>query len=168
MLWALTRSGFICRPRGGARARPTWRRLLMEDAWWGPTTVVPGESRARMLVIEKSLPGSILVNGRGERFVNEAAPYIDIVNAMYEKHSPDAPSVPCYLVFDARYRKNYPCGPFLQGSQQPDWALPRALKRARVARCSGRNSLGSVSITQKEPTTVSPIRRGIPRYERIE
>jgi 3-oxosteroid 1-dehydrogenase len=25
---------------------------LMEDAWWGPTTVVPGEPHARMLVIE--------------------------------------------------------------------------------------------------------------------
>jgi 3-oxosteroid 1-dehydrogenase len=103
---------------------------LMEDAWWGPTTVVPGEDRARMLVIEKSLPGGILVNARGERFVNEAAPYIDIVNAMYEKHSPDSPCVPCYLIFDAQYRRKYPCGPMLQGSQQPDWALPSRLRRS--------------------------------------
>jgi 3-oxosteroid 1-dehydrogenase len=39
---------------------------LMDDAWWGPTTVVPGEDLARFLVIEKSLPRSILVNKRGE------------------------------------------------------------------------------------------------------
>jgi 3-oxosteroid 1-dehydrogenase len=102
---------------------------LMDDAWWGPTTVVPGEDRARMLVIEKSLPGSILVNRRGERFVNEAAPYIDVVNTMYEKNAPDAPSVPAYLIFDAAYRKKYPCGPMLQASQQPDWALPKALRQ---------------------------------------
>lgn len=101
---------------------------FMHDGWWGPTTVVPGESRARMLVIEKSLPGSILVNKKGERFVNEAAPYIDVVNAMYEKNTPEAPSVPAYLIFDATFRKNYPVGPFLQGSQQPDWALPRHLR----------------------------------------
>jgi 3-oxosteroid 1-dehydrogenase len=102
---------------------------LMNDAWWGPTTVVPGEARARILVIEKSLPGSILVNGGGERFVNEALPYIDVVNAMYEKNSPEACSVPAYLIFDANFRRKYPCGPFLQGSQQPDWALPGRLKR---------------------------------------
>lgn len=93
---------------------------FLDDAWWGPTTVVPGESRARMLVIEKGLPGSIIVNQAGERFVNEAAPYIDVVRAMYEKNAPGAGSVPAYLVFDARFRKSYPFGPFLQSSQQPD------------------------------------------------
>jgi len=101
---------------------------LMDDAWWGPTTVVPGEPHARMLVIEKSLPGSILVNKRGERVVNEAAPYIDVVKAMYKNSAAGAPCVPAYLVFDATYRKKYPCGPVLQASQQPDWALPKALR----------------------------------------
>ena len=38
----------------------------MDDAWWGPTSVVPGEEIARMLVIEKSLPGSILVSKEGQ------------------------------------------------------------------------------------------------------
>lgn len=102
---------------------------LMDDAWWGPTTIVPGEDRARMLVIEKSLPGSILVNKKGKRFVNEALPYVDVVNAMYANNTPEAPSVPCYLVFDADFRRKYPCGPFLPGSQQPDWALSGRLKR---------------------------------------
>jgi len=102
---------------------------LMDDAWWGPTTVVPGEEHARMLVIEKSLPGSILINARGERFVNEAAPYVDVVKAMYEKHTPEAPAVPASLIFDANFRKKYPCGPLLQATQQPDWSLPKALKQ---------------------------------------
>ncbi len=102
---------------------------VMDDAWWGPVTLVPGEDRARMLVIEKGLPGCIFVNKLGKRFVNEAAPYIDIVNAMYRANSPEAPCVPCYLVFDADYRKKYPCGPMLQASQQPDWALPSALRQ---------------------------------------
>ncbi len=101
---------------------------LMNDAWWGPTTVVPGEPHARMLVIEKSLPGSILVSKRGNRFVNEAAPYIDVVNAMYRTHTPATPCVPAYMIFDATYRKKYPCGPILQASQQPDWMLPKALR----------------------------------------
>lgn len=102
---------------------------LTDYACWGPTTVVPGEDRARMLVIEKSLPGGVLVNKRGERFVDEAWPYVDVVNAMYENHKSGAGCVPAYLIFDANFRYKYPCGPFLQGSQQPDWALPKHLKQ---------------------------------------
>jgi 3-oxosteroid 1-dehydrogenase len=101
----------------------------MDDAWWGPTTVVPGEDLARFLVIEKSLPGSILVNKAGERFTNEAAPYVDIVNAMYEQDGPTSPCVPAYFVFDATYRKNYMCGPMLQGSAQPDWMVRKLFKQ---------------------------------------
>ena len=107
---------------------------LMDDAWWGPVIVAPGEDRARMLFIEKSLPGSILVNRRGERFVNEALPYIDVVNAIYEKNTPEASSIPCYLIHDSGFRARYPCGPFLPGAQQPDWLLPRRLKRDYLKR----------------------------------
>jgi 3-oxosteroid 1-dehydrogenase len=104
---------------------------LMDDAWWGPTTVVPGEERARMLVVEKGLPGSVFVNKRGRRFLNEASPYNDICKAMYASHSAESPCVPCYMVFDSTYRSKYPCGPFLASSQQPDWALPKKLKEIR-------------------------------------
>ena len=89
-----------------------------------------------MLVIEKSLPGSILVNKAGQRFVNEAAPYVDVVNAMYEWNTEDAPSVPAFLIFDNRFRKSYPCGPFLQSSQQPDWAIPKEFKQAEYLKKS--------------------------------
>ena len=101
---------------------------LMDDAWWGPTTVVPGEDRARMLVIEKGLPGSMFVNKRGKRFLNEASPYNDICKRMYENHTPESPCVPCYMIFDGTFRKKYPCGPLLPAAQLPDWALPKKLK----------------------------------------
>lgn len=115
---------------------------LMDEAWWGPTTVVPGEDLARMLVIEKGLPGSIFVDKRGRRFVNEAATYIDIVNAMYRNHSESTPTVPAYMVFDATFRSKYPCGPFLQASQQPDWALPKAFKQGYLKKA---DSLGALA-----------------------
>ena len=51
------------------------------------------------------------------------------MGAMHEKNTPDSPCVPAYLVFDANFRKKYPIGPMLQGSQQPDWTLSRTLKR---------------------------------------
>jgi len=101
---------------------------LMDDAWWGPVTVVPGEARARMLVVEKGLPRSMFVNKRGERFLNEASPYNDICKAMYAADTPEAQAVPCYMIFDAGYRKKYPIGPLLPAAQQPDFAMPGHLK----------------------------------------
>ena len=100
---------------------------LMDDAWWGPTSVVPGEEQARMLVIEKSLPGSILVSQKGNRFVNEAAPYIDIVNSMYRTHSPQESCVPAFFIFDAQYRKKYMCGPVLQST--PDFLIQKLFRQ---------------------------------------
>ncbi len=99
----------------------------MHEAWWGPVTVVPGEARARVLVVEKGLPGCILVNKLGQRFVNEASPYANVVQVMYAKNTPEAQSVPAYMIFDASYRAKYPCGPLLPGAQQPDWAVPKHL-----------------------------------------
>jgi len=107
---------------------------LMDDAWWGPVTVAPGEPFARMFVIEKSLPGAILVNDLGERFVNEGAPYIDVVNAMYTQHHAGTPCVPAHLVFDATFRKKYICGPLLQASVQPDWLVRKLFRIGYVKR----------------------------------
>ncbi len=116
---------------------------LMDEAWWGPTAVVPGEDRARMLVIEKSLPGGIIVNKHGKRFVKETAAYIDVVNVMYEREANEEPSVPSYLIFDATYRKKYPVGPLLPGSQQPDWLVARGLKLDFLTRANTLDELAS-------------------------
>jgi 3-oxosteroid 1-dehydrogenase len=97
---------------------------LMEDAWWTPVTRVPREEAAWVLVVEKNLPGGIMVNKHAARFTNEAAPYLDVVHAMYDN---DAVPV-CWLVFDAEYRKNYPVGPVAPGYAQPDIALSKRLK----------------------------------------
>ncbi len=88
---------------------------FMDGAWWGPVTVVPGEDRARMLVVEKGLPRSMMVNSKGERFLNESAPYDDICKDAYRVDSPEAKSVPCWFVFDDPFRKKYPVGPFNPG-----------------------------------------------------
>ena len=49
----------------------------------------------------------IFVNAAGERFVNEAAPYVDAVHAMYDKHTEDNPHIPCWMITDQRYRNRY-------------------------------------------------------------
>jgi 3-oxosteroid 1-dehydrogenase len=73
---------------------------LMDDAWWGPSVPLP--RGPFFLLAERSLPGCVLVDKTGRRFVNEAAPYIDVVNAM---------TGDTWLVFDHTYRGRYPfCG----------------------------------------------------------
>jgi 3-oxosteroid 1-dehydrogenase len=97
----------------------------MDEAWWGPTMRVPGEDRARMLVHEKGLPHCIFVDKTGKRFANEATTYTRFTNAMFAHHSDESPTVPCYMFFDASYRKKYPFGPVLQASQMPDRFVPK-------------------------------------------
>ncbi len=78
---------------------------LMDDAWWGPS--IPLTGGPYFCLAERSLPGCILVNAAGQRFVNEAAPYVDAVHAMYDRHTDDKPHIPAWLVTDQRYRNNY-------------------------------------------------------------
>ena len=78
---------------------------LMDDAWWGPAIALPGGPY--FCLAERSLPGCLLVNGAGRRFVNESAPYVDAVHAMYDGHTDDNPHIPAWLVFDQRYRDRY-------------------------------------------------------------
>ena len=78
---------------------------LMDDAWWGPSILLPGGPY--FCLAERSLPGCILVNGAGQRFVNESAPYVDAVHAMYHGNTPENPHIPAWLIFDQRYRDRY-------------------------------------------------------------
>lgn len=96
----------------------------MDKAWWTPVTRIPKSDKAWVLVIEKSLPGSIFINRYGRRFCNEAAPYEDVVRAMY-----DGDAVPvCWMIFDAEFRRLYPVGPCAPGYAQPDRMLSRRLR----------------------------------------
>ncbi len=79
---------------------------LMDDAWWGPTTVTPGK-KPLFLLMERSYPGSILVNSAGKRFSNEAASYIDVGHDMYENNGKGGISIPAHFIIDQRFRGNY-------------------------------------------------------------
>ena len=99
---------------------------LMDEAWWAPTVRVPGEDRARPLFYERALPGNIIVNQNGDRYMNEARSYDVAGKAMIEADRPDAQSVPSWIILDARFRKKYPMGPLLPVF--PDWMLPRKVQ----------------------------------------
>ncbi|HUZ34817.1 MAG TPA: 3-oxosteroid 1-dehydrogenase [Streptosporangiaceae bacterium] len=78
---------------------------LMDDAWWGPA--IPLSGGPYFCLAERGLPGCMLVNGAGQRFVNESAPYVDAVHAMYDGHSDAVPHIPSWLITDQRYRDSY-------------------------------------------------------------
>jgi len=75
---------------------------LMDDAWWGPS--IPLTGGPYFCLSERTLPGCIMVNGAGRRFVNEAAPYVDAVHAMYAGNETGVSHIPAWLVADQRYR----------------------------------------------------------------
>ncbi|HEY6418360.1 MAG TPA: FAD-dependent oxidoreductase [Candidatus Binataceae bacterium] len=96
---------------------------LMDLAWWAPTVFIAGKEKRRALFVERALPGCVMVNRLGRRFVDEAAPYQDIVSAMYADNEKTGANLPAWLVFDADFRRKYPCGPLLPGQVRPDSSL---------------------------------------------
>jgi len=110
---------------------------LMDEAWWGPTIRLEQEDRARMLFTERSMPGCILVNAQGQRFVNESVAYTTAVQAMYE-----GDNLPCFAIFDSRYRQEYPFGPLLPAGMGMDFMQPRSIRRDLL---SSAGSLGELA-----------------------
>ncbi|MFE3632190.1 3-oxosteroid 1-dehydrogenase [Streptomyces goshikiensis] len=103
---------------------------LMEDAWWGPSIPLPGEPY--FCLAERTLPGGLIVNRNGARFVNEAAPYSDVVHVMYEKDRGAAGShIPAWLIVDQNYRNRYLFKDILPVLPFPDaWYEAGAAKKA--------------------------------------
>ncbi len=93
--------------------------LNMDSAWWGTSMSLPGEERARLMAFERALPGAIIVNANGERYMNEAASYHIAGQQMLACDTDDARTIPSWMVFDAKYRASYPVGPVIPDF--PDW-----------------------------------------------
>ncbi|MCX2952811.1 FAD-dependent oxidoreductase [Lentzea sp. NEAU-D7] len=113
----------------------------MNQAWWVPALQgVPeeydGAPLTRHLVGERCLPGSIMVDRHGRRFVNEAVNYHDITRILFnfdaDLHQPA--HLPVWLVFDEKFRTSYNVGPAAPRDPVPSWltsaATPAALAEA--------------------------------------
>ena len=99
---------------------------LMDEAWWTPVSLVPRSPFSWVLVVEKSLPHGLFLNQDGKRFTNEAAPYIDVVNGMYDDVEKTGAADPRWFhIFDATYRKSSIAGPVAPAKVMPDKKLPR-------------------------------------------
>ena len=97
---------------------------LLEWAWWSPTIPVVGEEKPRGIFAERAFPGSIVVNGLGKRFCNEAQGYLEFGDAMYkDREATGGKNVPAWCIFDAHFRFNYAMGPLMPGQIMPDSRL---------------------------------------------
>lgn len=101
----------------------------MREAWWMPTIVVPTEeisTGVSLLAGTRSLPRSIMVNRKAQRFVNEAANYNAFGAAFHEQDVSefDYANLPCWMVFDQGHVDRYGFAGFSKaGEAPPQWVV---------------------------------------------
>lgn len=78
---------------------------FMDEAWWLPSPR-SGKFGQNTLDQARQRPRTIYVDAAGKRFVNESNSYMEVGKAMYERDK-TSKAVPCWLIFDDRYRKRY-------------------------------------------------------------
>lgn len=80
---------------------------LMDQAWWFPAVApLPGAAPAVMLA-ERSLPGSFIVDHNGRRFANESADYMSFGQRVLQLEAAGTPVENMWIVFDQQYRNSY-------------------------------------------------------------
>ena len=108
---------------------------LMDDAWWGPTIPLP--RGPWFCLAERNLPGSIIVNSAGQRFMNEALPYVEATHEIYKGEATGVSHVPGWMIIDQRYRNRY-----LFAGLSPRQPFPgRWLKNGVVVKAASLESL---------------------------
>jgi 3-oxosteroid 1-dehydrogenase len=83
---------------------------LMDQAWWFPAIApLPGQPPAVMLA-ERSLPGSLIVNQHGRRFANESSDYMSFGQRLLELERSGSAVESMWIIFDQQYRNSYVFG----------------------------------------------------------
>lgn len=80
---------------------------LMDQSWWFPAFApLPGQP-PKVMLAERSLPGSFIVDETGARFVNEACDYMSFGQRILERERAGNPVDEMWMVFDQKYRNSY-------------------------------------------------------------
>jgi 3-oxosteroid 1-dehydrogenase len=69
-------------------------------------------------------PWSVCVNRNGVRFVNEATGYDSFGQAMVEDHLKTGANMPCWLVFDSKFRAKFSAGGLMPLAHTPERRVP--------------------------------------------
>jgi 3-oxosteroid 1-dehydrogenase len=104
----------------------------MREAWWMPVVEIPGSNAAgqMLLTVERTLPGTIMVNRSGRRFTNEAANYNAFGAAFHEQDTTLGVyrNLPCWMIFNRAWYKAYGLAGGLADAEHspdepPEWAV---------------------------------------------
>lgn len=113
---------------------------LMDQAWWFPAVAPLPDRAPAVMLAERSLPGSLIVNERGERFVNEATDYMSFGQRMLDLERSGNPVESMWIVFDQQYRNGY----VFAAELFPRMAIPQSWYDAGIAyRADSLASLGA-------------------------
>jgi 3-oxosteroid 1-dehydrogenase len=102
----------------------------MDHCWWVPGSFPP-EGGTALHVNEQARPHAIIVDGKGQRFTNEAASYVQIGRDFY-RHNKDVPCIPAWLIIDSRHRKRYFFGMARPGKTPKGWLESGYMKQAET------------------------------------
>lgn len=102
---------------------------LLDQAWWFPAVAPLPDQAPQILLAERSLPGSFIVDSTGRRFINEATDYMSFGQQVLAREKSGDPVGAMWLVFDQRYRNNY----VFAGAVYPRMPLPQAWYDAGIA-----------------------------------
>lgn len=102
---------------------------LMDQAWWFPAVAaLPGGAPTVMLA-ERSLPGSFIVDQTGRRFINESIDYMSYGQRILERERAGDPVESTWIVFDQKYRNSY----IFAAGLFPRQPLPQSWYEAGIA-----------------------------------
>jgi 3-oxosteroid 1-dehydrogenase len=102
---------------------------LMDQSWWFPAVApLPGKAPAVMLA-ERSLPGSLIVDQNGNRFANESCDYMSFGQRVLDLERSGSRVESMWIVFDQKYRNSY----VFAAELFPRMAIPRAWYDAGIA-----------------------------------
>lgn len=88
-----------------------------------PGEVTDGQPLSRPINPLRAMPGSIIVNRAGKRFVDEAHNYNDMAKSMgiFDAVRFDHPNVPAFVIFDNKFRSSYMVGTVGPTDPTPPW-----------------------------------------------
>ncbi|MBA0047391.1 3-ketosteroid-delta-1-dehydrogenase [Mycobacteroides sp. LB1] len=79
----------------------------MNQAWWFPAVAPLPGGDPKVMLAERSLPGSFIVDQTGKRFINEAVDYMSFGQRVLERERAGDPVDSMWIIFDQRYRNSY-------------------------------------------------------------
>jgi 3-oxosteroid 1-dehydrogenase len=100
-----------------------------EEGWWIPTMTLPMPGAANFHEIHQAAfdvgrPWSVCVNRNGVRFVDEACGYDQFGQAMIRDHAETGANLPCWHVFDAKFRRKFSSGGLMPTVHTPERKVP--------------------------------------------